>query len=345
MKPATKAELAATCTASDPIEIGKSTARDVSGPGVAIGASPQGAVAAWLSSDTEVTTLPLDASGKARGEARTIASSAHSTYPRIWELGDGIFVLGLGVTPAAGQLRPTRGLQRVDASGEHVGARLTFELQDIDDVIMTDEGMRILTGWRTSRELLSVSPASDGLKLTKTKLEDAPRPDGKIGIRERMLMTDDGKLRVVTEFYGAKRVVDYEGGKRVTLDLPERFQYGIPRLDADGDVVWQRCRGNEPAQLLTLKDGKQVETEVDNSICKWTPSWFVSGDSSDYTGKNKGLAFKVTGRKPLKLSHEVRRYWNAAGAWTGKSVLAIYANGPRHKWTVVVRVITCGHRP
>lgn len=330
MKPPTRAQISGKCKAGEPISIGTSTITDPSGPEVAIAASPLGVIAAWSSSKEEVTTIPLDATGKAKGEPRVIAGSAYPRYPKLWELGDGTFVLGL----ARDDYKTPRALQRVDANGDHVGSPLPLKSRDVGAVTFTQDGLLFLAENHVRRSLLSITKSPEGLSMKADAIADEPRPDGEFPKDPHLLLSDSGRWRIVTPFSGGRHVVEYQDREPVDVVIAKRFLERKPRLNDEGEVFWVSCANITMPSALTLVGGKPETKPVDREECSRPAWWGVFGDSAT------GLEF-VTVRARLKLSLAARKYWNAESAWSGAHVLVVYAEAQRRSWKIVVRAVTC----
>jgi hypothetical protein len=348
----TEAQLAGRCTALSPIPIGKSSASDSSGPNVAIGASIKGVVAAWFSSDAEVTTIPLDSAGQPRGEGRTLKSEIGVTFPRLWELGDGMFVLGFAPDRSHLSLHfrvkaPRSALQRVDATGELVGKPVTFPLEYVKDVTHFQNELRLLTGWSTKREMLRVAASKDGLTVMQVALPESPAGEKRGSVQERLLVTSKGAARVLTDFGDGVWVVDREEGGRVEVKLPKEYHfYKRPVLDAEGEVLWPSCGKPPNARAIKAGSGGIVEIEVDAGVCEPSPPLLVHADYNPYNGKSRGIIFQPAAPEPaIKLSPEARQYWWVASTWTGTHVVAVYAQGRRGAWTIVAHPILCEGKP
>jgi hypothetical protein len=353
MPAATVAQIAGRCTAASPIPIGKSTVRDSSGPYVAIAASVEGVVAAWSSSESEITTIPLDSTGQPRGEGRLLNSESNWLFPLLWELGDGMFVLAFvpPVVRAFNARVPRRALQRVDATGEHIGNPVTFALDTVKDATHFQNELMILTSFTSKRELLRVMASKEGLAVRPVALPERPTlktPAHKTltSLRERLLVTSKGAAVVVVDFGDGITVIEREDGGRLELTLPEGFRHQPPVLNAEDEVLWPSCGSKTSVAAIKAGSSGAVEVLADQSVCARSSRWGVVGDWSPYNGKSRGILFRTDPLKPgIKLSEESREFWAFKSTWTGTHVLAIYAKGHRGAWTVVVHPITCEGAP
>ena len=323
MPAATAAQVAGQCTLGSPIQIGTSSIADE--PHFVINASVAGVVAAWVSSDNDITTIALDSTGRARGEPRVLKSQNDWDVAGLWELGDGMFVLGFEPFWGWGQLSHMA-LQRIDASGEPVGQPVSLGLDKIEDVASFQNELWFLTSAYGGKvELLRVTSTQEGLAARQVALPESPK--GMVR-QQRLLVTSKGAARVVTELSDGSWSVDREDGPRATLKLPDAYTYARPALDADDEVVWPKCGPAPTVRAIKAAGDAAAEVTVDRSVCAAPPAWSVTEQVSDYLGFSAARPL-VLERGPadpvIKLPLEARKTWRYVSTWSGTHVLAMYA--------------------
>ncbi len=341
LPPPTAAQISGKCTAADPIEIGTSTDDEpgAGGPGVAVRASRHGAIAAFQSSSGSVTVVPLGLDGQPKSSGRKVGGTSRFNSPRLWELGNGSFVLGTCVTVSG--CPPS--FVRVEASGDIVGtpARFAKDMWDVKSANYRGEELAFLTVHLKQREIVGLSAAADGLALRRAPLPEPPASDTTVR-KHRLLFTAKGEARVVAYRSDGSVDVEADGRPRVSFKLPKDFDLSEPQISPSDEIVWARCFGKPPHRALRVVDGAPQEIEVGASYCPERPSWGVSEQLNSYDGKYKGVAFGGTASQPLLWLHrEDRATYRVDTTWTGTHVLGIYAKRKAGGWSVFVHAVSC----
>lgn len=351
MPPATREQLGGKCSLGAPITIGKSTASDASGPEVAIAASSEGVVASWQSSDEQVTTIALDASGRPRGEGRTLAASKALQALQLWELGDGKFVL-VFARPEQQRQRPsepTHAFQRVDATGELVGSPVPFLLDQIRAVAPFRNNLLMLSSNGSRRDILRVAAAERGIEVKRSAL---PKYPGDVSIQQSLVPTSSGPVWVVSDEIDQVKIIEREEGKSAKVKVPSGFWHE-PAQSEDDEPLWLSCHTSPMVRGLKFHEDKLVEVELPKSVCDGPAWWDVGPAPNVHEVNNRGLGVLfppesgslLFTQKSLQLGrHPTLRNRHARffdSTWTGTSVLTIYLTGKRNAWTVVAQPVTC----